>query len=187
MESKLQMYNRVLSTRDELSDEFVKEASDNIQRKILLMEEFRLARRIGLYSSFGNEVKTDQLFKESDRQRKELYFPTFTPEGDGAAYYRTMNLKQLEPGMHGKLEPTDKQSKLRDVSYLNALIVPGVVFDLKGGRIGFGKGFYDNCLAEFSGDRIALAYDFQVVPTLPVAAAGKKVDWIVTEQRIVRC
>ncbi|MBT3181132.1 MAG: 5-formyltetrahydrofolate cyclo-ligase [Deltaproteobacteria bacterium] len=187
MESKLQLYNRVLSTRDELSEEFVRGACDSIQRKILLMEEFRLATRIGLYSSFGSEVRTDLLFKEGDKNRKELYYPTFTPEGAGAAYYRTMNLGELEPGMHGKLEPTDKQSKLRDVSYLNALIVPGVVFDLKGGRIGFGKGFYDSCLAEFSGDRIALAYDFQVVSQLPVAVAGKKVDWIVTEERIIRC
>ena len=187
MESRLQLYNRMLATRDEFREDFVTKESETLQRRVLLMEEFRTVRRIGLYSPFGNEVRTDLLFEEGNRNRKELYYPAVDPEDQTVAYFRIMDLGELVRTEEGKLEPSGKQSKLRDLNTLNALIVPGVVFDLEGGRIGFGKGFYDDCLEKFRGVRIALAYDFQVVSKLPTAAAGRKVDWIATEKRLIRC
>lgn len=187
MESKLTLYNRMLSHRDELNDEFIADMSERIQRRVLLMEEFRTVRRVGLYSPFGNEVKTDLLFEEGDRNRKELYYPAIPPGEKNLAYFRIVDLTDMRPDQNGKLQPTIKQSRLRDLNILNTLVVPGVVFDLGGSRIGFGKGFYDGCLEGFRGVRIALAYDFQVVSKLPVAAGGKKVDWIVTEKRLIRC
>jgi 5-formyltetrahydrofolate cyclo-ligase len=76
---------------------------------------------------------------------------------------------------------------LRHLNTLDVILVPGVAFDLHGGRLGFGKGYYDDCLLGFRGKRIALAYDFQVVTELPMSTRGQKVDWIVTESRVVRC
>jgi len=187
MELKSSIYNRMLATRDELDPSFVSSASLDIQKKVLLMEEFRTVRRIGLYSPFGREVATDYLFNEGDKNRKELYFPAVGSEEDLPAYYRIMDLAELEPGMGGKLQPSGKQSRLRDIADLEAMIVPGIVFDISGARIGFGKGFYEENLKLFEGERIALAYDFQIVSELSPSAGGKRVDWIVTEKRIIRC
>lgn len=186
MESKLQLYNRILSHRDEMSADEVSSASADIQKKALLMEEFRTARRVGLYSPYKNEVRTELLFEDADKNRKELYYPAKAPGHGATAYFRINDLGELRPSNNGKLQPTQKQSKLRDINTLNALVVPGVVFDLGGGRIGFGQGFYDGCLEGFRGVRIALAYEFQIVPKLPISAGGRKVDWIVTEKRIIR-
>lgn len=185
-ESKLQVYNRMLSTRDELKAEFIAEASQNIQKRVLIMEEFRTALRVGLYASFKNEVLTDLIFQEGDRYRKEIYYPIFDPSGI-VAYFRIKKPDELLLTEGGIREPSLKQSRLRDLNTLDALIVPGVAFDLHGGRVGLGKGFYNKCLEKFQGERIALAYDFQIVSDLPQAARGRKVDWIVTEKRIVRC
>jgi 5-formyltetrahydrofolate cyclo-ligase len=186
MESRLQLYNRMLSTRDELKIEDVESLSLEIERRALMMEEVRTARRIGLYYPYANEVRTNFFFETSDKNRKELYYPRMGTDGR-LAYYRILHLDTLKPDVEGKLEPTGKESRLRDVNTLNAIIVPGIVFDLSGGRIGFGKGFYDTTLAGYRGVRIALAYDFQVVPKLPVlASAGKRVDWIVTEKRLIK-
>lgn len=187
MESKLQLYNRMVSARDELKPEFVEEASANVQRRLLLMEEFRTALRIGLYAAYKNEVRTEMLFKRGDRFRKEIYYPAVDLEVQGLTYFRVMRLEDLRPTAEGMMEPSTRQSRIRDMNTLDVLIVPGVVFDLGGSRMGFGRGFYDKCLEKFRGKRIALAYDFQVVPELPHSVRGRKVDWIVTEERIVKC
>ena len=187
MESKLQLYNRMMATRRELASDFVAESSFASQKRILLMEEWRTALRVGLYAPFDNEVKTDFLFTEGDKHRKELYFPAVDEKNERLMFYRITDLKDLKPGYAGIDEPTGGIRKLRDVNTLEAVIVPGVAFDLHGGRLGFGKGFYDRCLLEFRGRRIALAYEFQIVPDLPTVVRGQKVDWIVTESRVIHC
>ncbi len=187
MESRLQLYNRMMATRRELKPEFVAEASASIQKRILLMGEYRTALRVGLYAPFDNEVRTDFLFTEGDKHRKELYFPAVDEKLERLMYYRITDLADLKPGYAGIDEPTGSVRKLRDVNTLETIIVPGVAFDLHGGRLGFGKGFYDRCLLEFRGKRIALAYEFQIVPELPTAVRGQKVDWIVTESRVIHC
>lgn len=187
MESKVQLYNRMMSTLRELKKEFVDEASLIIQRRVLLMEQYRTALRIGLYAPFENEVRTEFLFSEADKHRKELYYPVVNEEEGCLVFYRLLELEQLRLGSTGIMEPEGLLRKLRDINTLETLFAPGVAFDLRGSRMGFGKGFYNNCLLEFRGRRIALAYDFQVVSELPVAVRGQKVDWIVTEKRVINC
>lgn len=187
MESKTQLYNCMLATRRELKAEFIESASLVIQKRLLLMEQFRTAMRIGLYSAGNNEVRTDFLFTEADKNRKELYYPAPDEREGRLEFYRITDLAQLHPGDAGILRPDSGMSKLRDVNTLDVILVPGVAFDLRGGRLGFGEGYYDKCLLEFSGVRIALAYDFQVVSELPTTVRGQKVDWIATESRVIHC
>lgn len=190
MESKLTLFNRMMSTWDELKPDEIVAASQSIQNRVLAMEEFRTALRIGLYAAFKNEIRTEYIFQEGDRHRKEFYYPAVdveAGEGRGIAYFRVTKLDELLPREAGMREPGAKQSRLRDINTLNVIIVPGVAFDLHGGRLGFGKGFYDSCLERFRGKRIALAYDFQIVSELPTGVRGRKLDWIVTEKRIIRC
>lgn len=186
-ETKAKLYNRLVAERDALTPEKIKELSDQIQHKVVMMEEWRVARRVGLYPTYQHEVQTEYLFEEGIRQRKEFYFPAVDPEGKGLAYFRTMNLADLIQMPSGLREPTGKTSKLRDLNMLEAIIVPGLAFDVHGGRMGYGKNFYDNCLNVFRGTRIALAYEFQVVQELPLGVKGRKLDWIVTEERIIKC
>jgi 5-formyltetrahydrofolate cyclo-ligase len=186
-ESKLQLYNRIMATRDELRPEEVEQMSREAQQRVLGMQEFRTALRVGLYAAFKNEVRTELLFIEGDKHRKEIYFPAVDRAAGGLDYFRVMRLEDLLPASTGFREPTAKQSRLRDLNNLNVLIVPGVAFDHEGRRMGFGKGFYDDCLSRFRGKRVGLAYDFQVVTTIPGGIKAHGVDWIVTEKRVIRC
>ena len=179
--------NRMMSTRDELDPKFVNSASLEIQRRVLLMEEFRTALRIGVYVAWGNEVLTEMIFREGDRRRKELYSPAMDLESGELAYFRTVNVEDVLRQGGGIRTPAGKRSKLRDLNTLHALIVPGVAFDLSGRRMGSGGGFYGGCLKGFRGHRIALGYDFQVVAGLPRGVGKYDIDWIVTEKRLIRC
>ncbi len=186
-ESRVKLFNRMMSTLKELKTDFIEESSLQIQRRVLIMEEFRVSQRLGLFVPLGNEVHTDLIFTEADRHRKEIYYPAVDESEAGLAYFRVKHLDDLKPGYAGIMEPASHASRLRHLDTLNLLIVPGVSFDLHGGRMGFGKGYYDACLTGFRGRRVALAYDFQIVSEMPMGVRGQKVDWIVTEKRIIRC
>ncbi|MBE0584168.1 MAG: 5-formyltetrahydrofolate cyclo-ligase, partial [Desulfofustis sp.] len=69
---------------------------------------------------------------------------------------------------------------------LDLIILPGSVFDRRGGRFGYGGGYYDRLLAQVpNATRIALAFELQVVDRLPLADHDELLDRIVTEQRII--
>jgi 5-formyltetrahydrofolate cyclo-ligase len=186
-ESKTQIYNRMLATRDEMKREDVESLSEEIEARVLRMHEFRTALRVGLYPAYKNEVRTDLIFTEGDKHRKEIYYPAIDTEHGGLDYFRVMDLEELLRTDEGFHEPSSKQSRLRNLNNLDVLIIPGVSFDLTGKRMGLGQGFYTSCLADYRGMRVALAYEFQVVPMLPSAIKDRTIDWIVTEKRVIRC
>lgn len=186
MESRLHIYNKLLAERDALAPEFISMAGRIIIDRVSKMEEFRTARRVGLYLPYKNEVPTVALFEHADINRKELYLPAKDKE-QKVSYYRILDLADVLPQAGGIVEVSKQMSRLRTVNNLNAMIVPGVVFDKHGRRMGFGMGFFDSCLAGFNGVRIALAYDFQVVDKIPMLTDSRRLDFIVTEKRIVRC
>ena len=73
---------------------------------------------------------------------------------------------------------------------MDLIIVPGIVFDVKGNRLGFGKGYYDRFLspsANFKAVKIGLAYEFQVVPKIDAQPHDITMDYIITEKRIIDC
>lgn len=186
-ETKSQVYNRALSTRDEMRSEEVERLSLEIQARAIATHEFRTALRLGLYAAYKNEVRTDRLFTEADMRRKEIYYPAVDPERGGLSYFRVMDLEELMHTEEGFHAPHAEQSRLRNLDNLDVLVVPGVAFDLKGRRLGFGQGFYEKILKHFRGKRIALAYEFQVVEELPTAIRDVTIDWIATEKRVIRC
>jgi 5-formyltetrahydrofolate cyclo-ligase len=186
-ETRTQIYNRALSARDEMKPEDVERLSLDVQARVLGTQEFRTALRVGLYAAYKNEVRTDRIFIEGDMHRKEIYYPAVDPERGGLSYFRVMDLEELMRTEEGFHEPHAEQSRLRNLDNLDVLIVPGVAFDLKGRRMGFGQGFYEKSLQHFRGKRIALAYEFQVVPELPTAIRDVTIDWIATEKRVIRC
>ncbi len=143
--------------------------------------------RVGVYTPFSNEVRTNFIFTEGDRHRKELYSPAKDGETGEIGFYRVKFFEELDESRNGLETEVKKMSLLRDLNSLDAIVVPGVAFDLSGGRMGMGGAYYKNLLESFRGHRIALAYDFQVVSELPMGLGAHAVDWIVTEKRLIRC
>ncbi|MEZ4271321.1 MAG: 5-formyltetrahydrofolate cyclo-ligase [Myxococcota bacterium] len=84
---------------------------------------------------------------------------------------------ELSPGYRSIPEPQGRPCALPEIE---AIVVPGLAFDKKGGRIGYGAGYYDRTLSVYPGVTIGLAYDFQVVSTLPQASHDAPMDWIIT-------
>jgi 5-formyltetrahydrofolate cyclo-ligase len=100
-------------------------------------------------------------------------------------------MDELAIGMYRILEPKPELRHLPHkqvpVTELDLIIVPGVAFDRRGGRMGHGKGYYDKLLEHARPDTplVALAFDCQLFPEIPTAAHDIFMDRIVTESGVV--
>ncbi len=150
------------------------------QKHIVQMSEFRSANSIGLYYPLGSEVYTDKIACVARGQEKKVSLPR--TEDNIIKFYECEEGEDLMEGRFGVMEP----APARPSGKLDLVVVPGVVFDTKGCRIGYGKGFYDRFLAqkmaEFS---VGLAYSFQVVEELPRGRFDKKLDALATDDNIM--
>ncbi|PYI52918.1 5-formyltetrahydrofolate cyclo-ligase [Paenibacillus flagellatus] len=99
------------------------------------------------------------------------------------------SLDDLEAGAWGIREPSMSAPALERLSELDAMLVPGLAFDAKGGRLGYGGGYYDafvrRCRA--AGERepfkLAVAFDAQIVPDVPMDDHDFRIDAVVTDRR----
>lgn len=186
MDPKTQLRRAVLEKRKQLDPEFIREASKKILSHFLSLEEFLLSERIGLYAACNNEVETRAIFQKAHPLRKEIFYPAVDARTHEVRFHPVKHLRDLKPGFSGIPEPVQRSHHLKDINYLGLIVVPGVVFDTNGNRIGYGKGYYDRLLQPFRGKRVALAYEFQITDAIPSQPRDQRVDIIVTEERIVR-
>lgn len=179
---------KLLEKRRSMVFETVFELSLRVQNRLLQTPEFMGARRVCLYSSFQNEVLTDEVFERARAHGKEVFYPRVV-ESDGRrllGFFRVHGLEELAPGAYEIREP-GSGAPLASLGGFDLVVVPGVAFDEEGGRLGFGKGYYDMALEGVSTTVVALAYEFQVLKKdlIPVEPHDVTVSAIVTEERVI--
>ncbi|MEJ2201154.1 MAG: 5-formyltetrahydrofolate cyclo-ligase, partial [Desulfuromonadaceae bacterium] len=174
----------MLEQRRQLATAVYAELSRKVQDRLLETPEFAAAEILALYSPVANEVATDELFHRARRQGKRVAYPRV--RGELLEFVEVGQLAELTPGFRGILEPSG--SMLVPLAGLDLLLVPGVVFDQRGHRLGYGKGFYDRTL-HLSGrcaKLIGLSFEFQLVTELPVEFHDIGMDMLVTETRALQ-
>jgi 5-formyltetrahydrofolate cyclo-ligase len=145
-------------------------------------------KRIGLYASMPQELGTEPLIALAQSRGCEIYLPRIVS-------LRHRHMQFVPYGAHGRLhalgmhEPAS--TEFFPARFLDTIFVPAVGLDARGARLGHGAGFYDRALAfrhlrrHWRGPRlVGLAYSFQVVPHVPVAATDVFMDVIVTDRGI---
>jgi len=165
-----------------LTEADVRSKSAAIWERLAVLEEFNVAKCISAYVSTRNEVETRGLIRQLLAMGRQVCAPAFDGE-----WYRLAEIHDpdadLAAGKFGILEP--KNGQVVTTEQVEAWLVPGLAFDLTGNRLGRGQGFYDALLRGAHGARIALAYDFQILNEVPAEAHDARVDFIVTEKRVV--
>lgn len=184
---KERIRGELLEKRRSMAFEEVYRMSLSIQKRLLRSRLFRGAMRLSLYSSFQNEVLTDDIFQKAAEEGKEVYYPRVVDGKDRhLAFFRVAGLHGLSPGRYDILEPPEEADRSGPEAF-DLVVVPGVAFDVRGSRLGYGKGYYDRALGAFNGGIIGLAYDFQVIEgEIPVERHDVRVSVIITEKRIIR-
>ena len=155
-----------------------------IMRKLFSLEKFRKAKSILFYVSFNNEVDTLKMISKSIKLKKAVYVP-ITDFKDKRLTISRIRLfpGNLERSAYGILEPKLKFREIYLGNKIDIIIVPGVAFDLNGNRLGYGGGFYDRLLKRMDALKIGLAFDFQVLRTLPTDKNDQKLDLVITDKQ----
>ena len=148
---KQELRKKYLEIRNNLANK--KEKDELILSKLLSNPTIKASSLILTYVSVGSEVDTLNLIKELI-DLKKIAVPKV--EGDVINFYFISSLNDLKKGKFGILEPTTEE-KVKDFSN-SCLLVPGICFNKKGYRIGYGKGYYDRFLSNYSNETIGLCY-----------------------------
>jgi 5-formyltetrahydrofolate cyclo-ligase len=152
-----------------------------IQARLLASPEFAASDHLALYSPVMNEVFTEEIFSVSLRLGKKVAYPRVCEET--LEFVEVEDRSELCPGAYGILEP--RGSRVISLASLDLLLVPGVVFDTAGHRLGYGKGFYDRVLHRRAGHAllVGLCFEQQLIRTLPAETHDVRMDMIITEER----
>lgn len=163
-----------------------------IQGKLLELKEVERAEHILVYLSLPSEVQTGELIEKMRGAGKTLYIPLVEDKIlSGIEISRLPASRELKigKGPHGIPKPLPKDLQLANPEAVDLVLMPGLAFDLKGGRIGFGSGYYDRLLEKLRSHikRVGMAFDFQIAGSLPQDDNDVPVDILVTESRTIRC
>ena len=176
--------------RDAISGELKKNKDTSIREKLLALPEFRKAAVILLYASFKSEVDTFEAIKYCLSNNKTVVLPKVNETKDALILYEIKDISELAKGHFGVPEPAVPEDRRRDIAGIDMVIVPGVAFDMRCNRLGYGKGFYDKLFSPIGSRRpirIALAYEEQLVEHIPAEPHDMKMDKIITDKRIIVC
>lgn len=160
------------------------EKSMRIFEQLITVPEFKRADRIYTYVSMDNEIDTIMLIDYSLSLEKRVFVPRVS--GRDMEFYEISDISELSPGYMGIYEP-DINGKEPDYSRTGFMCMPGLAFDKSYNRIGYGGGFYDRYLSvENKLYKAALAYEAQLLESIPAQDGDVRPDMIVTEESIYR-
>ena len=159
-----------------------KAVADNVRR----LKEYRPAKTILIYMSTPIEVDTIGIIKNAWADGKRVAVPRCIPDTRDMEFHYIDNLECLSVGTFSVLEPDPSLPIVTDFSGC-LMIVPGMHFDMKGYRIGYGKGYYDRYMVRFTGISAGICYSGELKPFLYHGRYDRHVDIVVTDKRIKTC
>jgi 5-formyltetrahydrofolate cyclo-ligase len=168
-----------------------RDMSEIIVQKLFLLEEVVSRETLFVYVDFRSEVETHLFISELLKKGKRVVVPVTLVQEKRLLPVAISDLTHdLAPGYCAIPEPREETRKGRVVagSEIETIIVPGSVFDERGGRLGYGGGYYDRFMAAEAplAKRIGLAFDLQVVDKLALQPHDELLDLVVTEKRIIQ-
>ncbi|MBR3228273.1 MAG: 5-formyltetrahydrofolate cyclo-ligase [Erysipelotrichaceae bacterium] len=177
---KKETRKRFRKLRRELKDK--KKRSSIITEKLLATAEIRRAKTVAVYCSTEDEVRTDELIEELLKEKKKVAVPLVN--GKDMVFIMISSLEELvNTGSFGIREPLYSKEKTVDAEDIDVAIFPGLAFDRKRNRLGYGGGYYDRYFKDHTAIiKIAPAFNCQVSETIPHDENDLKVDRIITEK-----
>lgn len=164
-------------------------ADSAIAQRVLSLPEYEDAVSVLTYLSFGTEVDTHEIVKNALAAGKVVALPYCVPGSRDMRWYRVTSLDGLVRSKFGVLEPVPRESERLEPDETPSIsLVPGLTFDERGYRLGYGGGFYDTFLSKFSGVSVGLCREAQ----LSLGGIGTidrydlPVRIVITDERVLR-
>ncbi|MEA1967538.1 MAG: 5-formyltetrahydrofolate cyclo-ligase [Thermodesulfobacteriota bacterium] len=170
------------------SYEELKEKSELIEQKLLDFANFMEAQYALLYIQRNSEISTENVIKKSLEMKKGIALPAFSASRHAIKLFIINNYdKDLIKRDFDLLEPDPEHCKKITLAEIDIAVIPGLAFDEKGGRIGFGEGFYNRLITRLpeTTRKISIAFEEQIAGQIEMESRKYNVDIIITDKRVI--
>jgi 5-formyltetrahydrofolate cyclo-ligase len=169
------------SLRESITYEQKKLYDETIFNKVIKSEEYKYSQIIFVFVSFGSEVDTHKIIIKALEDKKIVCVPKVINKKEGMKSVAITSIQELERSKYGILEPRDLNNEVNPSS-IDLVLVPGLLFDTTGGRIGYGAGYYDKFLKLLTKESniIGIGYKAQCIDKVPMEEHDVFLDYIIT-------
>ncbi len=179
---------RVAERLDALDPEILEGKYQTIENKLFEFANFLEAQQAFLYTPASTEIPTEAIIKKALEIEKGIILPVFTDAKNAFHLYKISDYdKDLVTNANDMLEPDPEHCKKIALDDVDIAIIPGLAFDDKGGRVGFGNNYYSKLITKLPETcrKVALAYEEQIVDQIQMESRKFTVDIIITDARVI--
>ena len=183
---KTELRTNYLAKRKQIPAEKKKEMDSAICRRLASTVSFRFADTVMLYSALPSEIDMTEIIDLALSQGKRVLLPRCIPNTPHMNFHEIHSTDELEKGSFSIMEPkADSHIFVPTETDKTICIIPGVIYDTEGHRVGYGKGYYDRYLSDKPVQKIGVVYDDFILSSLPHGRFDLAVDLIITEKRLI--
>ena len=171
------------SRRAAIPSEIKKALDTEISKNAVALASFRFADTVLVYAPTGSEIDLTPIVSRALECGKKVAFPVCNTENKTMTFKLVRSLSELVAGAYSIPEPAADAEELTDFAR-SICIVPGLVFDREGFRVGYGKGYYDRFLSQYRETKIGLVYSDFILDCVPRGRFDQCVDILVCEKGV---
>ncbi len=184
---KSKLREKCKAQRLSLTSEKKRSLDSVIAGRLLNSQSYKSTNILLVYVSKGIEIDTIEIIENARKDGKRIVVPYCRTDTTDLDFYYISSLDDLSPGTFGVLEPDPAKSVKFEEYDRGLCIVPALCYDMKGYRLGFGKGYFDRFLARYSGATVGIGYSFQIKRSLWHGRYDRPVDQVITDRNIISC
>lgn len=180
---KRKLRNQYKQYRLALSADVKADYDKKICEALIQLVSFKYSDTILMYAPLEGEIDVMPIAERALELGKRVAFPRCVEEPRNLDFKYVSSLDELKSGSYSIAEPTEDMESVTDLSR-SICIIPGIVFDKEGYRVGYGKGYYDRFLAVYDGTKFGLAYSECILDSVPRGRFDRHVDILISEKGV---
>lgn len=184
--NKHELRQKMIEKLEELHQIEREEIEQQLVKHLLTSKLWQNAQTIGVTISQGVEWSTEPIIKSAWQVGKRVCVPKCYPKKKALKFYHLTSYDELEVVYYRLQEPDPERTTYIHKNNIDLLIVPGLLYNEEGYRIGFGGGYYDRFLVNFPHTTVSLASQHQVMEKMPVEPHDICVDYVITEKGFIK-
>jgi 5-formyltetrahydrofolate cyclo-ligase len=182
--AKAEIRRQLRAVRRVLPIEACSERGARVCESVAQLPEWQSAKVVIAYVAMRKELDPNPLFAAARTLGRKIGLPRI--DGDVLVLHEYAENDELEESGYGTFDPSVNAPRIAEAD-VDLVIVPGLAFDPRGHRVGYGRGYYDRLLPTLPrAFKVGVAYDFQLIAEAPNDAHDVALDCVVTDVRVMR-
>ncbi len=187
-DAKSDVLSEISKKLAEFSPEELQEKRKIIEHNLMEFANFMESKTALLYTERSSEIPTENIIRKCLEIKKDIVLPFLSGSKHTISLLKINDYdKDLAKRKLDMLEPNPKTCKKISIDQIDIAVIPGLAFDEKGGRLGFGDGFYNKLITKLpeTTRKISIAFEEQIAKQIHMESRKYSVDIIITDKRVI--